>query len=126
MWFDRIGLTFHTRDVRWNCVTDSDQILVVYRAPSTVAFKAWHSACWACCMEWSFDHVADIYISEMSLTTTVLFLQMQGGVILVSHDEHLINLACNEVWLCKNHSVYRLDGGLQQYKSEVENEFRSS
>ncbi|KAL5491328.1 hypothetical protein EMCRGX_G016598 [Ephydatia muelleri] len=52
--------------------------------------------------------------------------KFKGGVILVSHDEHLINLACNEVWLCKNHSVYRLDGGLQQYKSEVENEFRSS
>ena len=41
----------------------------------------------------------------------------QGGV--VSHDQHLI-----QVWLCKDHTVYRLEGGLEQYKSDIESEFR--
>ena len=39
-----------------------------------------------------------------------------GGVVLVSHDEHLIDMACTEVCLCRDQTVYRLEGGLEQYK----------
>ena len=74
--------------------------------------------------------LTSLHLSTFLLCSAVAhysyLLSPQGGVILVSHDEHLINLACSEVWLCKNHSVYWLDGGLLQYKSEVENEFRNS
>ena len=51
---------------------------------------------------------------------------LQGGVILVSHDEHLISLCCNAVWLCKDQLVYRLEGGLPQYKKAIETELRST
>ena len=47
-------------------------------------------------------------------------------MILVSHDEHLIKMSCNEVWLCKDQLVYRLEGGLDQYKKAIESEFQST
>lgn len=50
----------------------------------------------------------------------------QGGVVLVSHDEHLIEIACQEVWLCQDQTVRRLEGGLQQYKTAIETEFTGS
>ncbi len=43
-------------------------------------------------------------------------------MVLVSHDEYLIERACTEVWLCRDQTVYRLDGGLQQYKAAIESE----
>ncbi|TGZ67791.1 hypothetical protein CRM22_004599 [Opisthorchis felineus] len=53
----------------------------------------------------------------------------QGGVVLVSHDERLIETVCNEVWVCtrmgkdvdetKGSRVYALTDGLQQYKKAV-------
>jgi ATP-binding cassette subfamily F protein 3 len=49
-----------------------------------------------------------------------------GGVILVSHDEHLIGMSCNAVWLCKDKLVYRLEGGLEQYKKAIQSELQSS
>ena len=48
----------------------------------------------------------------------------QGVVVLVSHDQHLIQLCTTEVWLCKDHTVHRLEGGLEQYKSDIESELR--
>ena len=44
--------------------------------------------------------------------------------MLVSHDQHLIQLCTTEVWLCKDHTVHRLEGGLEQYKRDIESEFR--
>ena len=49
----------------------------------------------------------------------------QGGVVLVSHDQHLIELCATEVWLCKDQGVCRLEGGLDQYRTTIESEFRS-
>lgn len=50
---------------------------------------------------------------------------LQGGVVLVSHDQHLIRLCTTEVWLCKDRTVHKLEGGLEQYKLAIENEFRT-
>jgi len=44
----------------------------------------------------------------------------------VSHDEHLIEMACQEVWLCQDQTVHRLEGGLQQYKVAIEAELAAS
>ena len=44
---------------------------------------------------------------------------------MVAHDQHLIELCATEVWLCKGRGVRRLEGGLHQYKTAVENEFRT-
>ena len=61
-------------------------------------------------------------------TTHIIFshVSLQGGVMLVSHDEHLIKMACNEVWLCKDKLVHRLEGGLEQYKKAIESELQST
>ena len=45
--------------------------------------------------------------------------------MLVSHDQHLIQLCATEVWLCKDQTVHRLEGGLDQYRTAVESEFRT-
>ncbi|CAD5227465.1 unnamed protein product [Bursaphelenchus xylophilus] len=42
-----------------------------------------------------------------------------GGVVLVSHDERLIDLVCKELWVVKDRTVTRLDGGLEEYKKHV-------
>ncbi|CAL8078480.1 unnamed protein product [Calicophoron daubneyi] len=56
----------------------------------------------------------------------------QGGVVLVSHDERLIETVCNEVWVCtrigvgvdehQGSRVYALTEGLSQYKKAVRSE----
>jgi len=45
--------------------------------------------------------------------------QFKGGVILVSHDERLISVACNEVWNCADGTVKRIEGGLEAYRSAL-------
>lgn len=43
----------------------------------------------------------------------------KGGVILVSHDERLINVVCQDLWVCCNGSVTGYEGGLAAYKNEI-------
>jgi ATP-binding cassette subfamily F protein 3 len=45
-----------------------------------------------------------------------------GGVMLVSHDERLIQLVCRELWLCRNGTVKSIDGGYEQYRKLIEEE----
>jgi len=51
-------------------------------------------------------------------------LYSQGGVILVSHNEQLIQMIAQETWLCGNQTVKRVEGGFQAYKKTLEEEFR--
>ncbi|KAG8195227.1 hypothetical protein JTE90_027968 [Oedothorax gibbosus] len=48
--------------------------------------------------------------------------KFSGGVILVSHDEQLIEMVCEELWVCKNGSVSAISGGFSQYRKIVESE----
>uniref|UniRef100_UPI00358FC8F0 ATP-binding cassette sub-family F member 3 isoform X2 n=1 Tax=Myxine glutinosa TaxID=7769 RepID=UPI00358FC8F0 len=48
----------------------------------------------------------------------------QGGVVLVSHDERLICSVCKELWVCGEGGVQRVDGGFQEYKGLLEEQFR--
>jgi len=48
-----------------------------------------------------------------------------GGVILVSHDEGLIKLVCKELWLVKNKTVKRLEGGFEEYRKMIKNELEN-
>lgn len=50
----------------------------------------------------------------------------QGGVILVSHDERLIRMVCNELWICGNGSVKSIEGGFDEYRRIVEEELESA
>jgi len=46
----------------------------------------------------------------------------KGGIMLVSHDERLIRLVCNEVWICGGQNVRSLEGGIDEYKKLVKDE----
>ncbi len=47
-----------------------------------------------------------------------------GGVVLVSHDERLLKMVCQELWVCSKGKVYSLDGGLDAYRKIVEIEMQ--
>lgn len=48
----------------------------------------------------------------------------KGGVVLVSHDERLIRLVCKELWVCDGGRVNRVDGGFDEYKEIMQEQFR--
>ncbi|KAM3722816.1 ATP-binding cassette sub-family F member [Dirofilaria immitis] len=43
----------------------------------------------------------------------------KGGVLIVSHDEKLIDMVCKELWVVKDRCVVALEGGLEEYKRHV-------
>jgi ATPase subunit of ABC transporter with duplicated ATPase domains len=46
----------------------------------------------------------------------------QGGVLMVSHDQRLINLVCDEVWVVGAKTVKRWPGDVASYKKHLEAE----
>uniref|UniRef100_A0A672ZAC0 ATP-binding cassette sub-family F member 3 n=1 Tax=Sphaeramia orbicularis TaxID=375764 RepID=A0A672ZAC0_9TELE len=50
--------------------------------------------------------------------------KFKGGVILVSHDERLIRLVCKELWVCEAGQVHRVDGGFDEYRDILQEQFR--
>lgn len=48
----------------------------------------------------------------------------QGGVVLVSHDERLIRLVCRELWVCEAGQVRRIDGGFDEYRDILHEQFK--
>ncbi|KFR06071.1 ATP-binding cassette sub-family F member 3 [Opisthocomus hoazin] len=50
--------------------------------------------------------------------------KFRGGVILVSHDERFIRLVCQELWVCENAAVTRVEGGFDQYRDILKEQFR--
>ncbi|XP_040284435.1 ATP-binding cassette sub-family F member 3 [Bufo bufo] len=50
--------------------------------------------------------------------------KFRGGLILVSHDERFIRLVCQELWVCENGGVSRIEGGFDEYRNILEEQFR--
>ncbi|XP_008313707.1 ATP-binding cassette sub-family F member 3 [Cynoglossus semilaevis] len=50
--------------------------------------------------------------------------KFKGGVVLVSHDERLIRMVCKELWVCENGKVGRIDGGFDEYRDILHEQFR--
>uniref|UniRef100_A0A8V0Z5R7 ATP-binding cassette sub-family F member 3 n=1 Tax=Gallus gallus TaxID=9031 RepID=A0A8V0Z5R7_CHICK len=50
--------------------------------------------------------------------------KFRGGIILVSHDECFIRLVCHELWVCENATVTRIEGGFDQYRDILKEQFR--
>ncbi|XP_053164338.1 ATP-binding cassette sub-family F member 3 isoform X2 [Hemicordylus capensis] len=50
--------------------------------------------------------------------------KFRGGLILVSHDERFIRLVCQELWVCGDGSVQRIEGGFDEYRSILQEQFR--
>ena len=51
---------------------------------------------------------------------------MQGGIVLVSHDERLIRMVCTELWVCGNKQVKIIEGGFDEYRAIVEKEIQAT
>uniref|UniRef100_A0A8C9W531 ATP-binding cassette sub-family F member 3 n=1 Tax=Scleropages formosus TaxID=113540 RepID=A0A8C9W531_SCLFO len=51
--------------------------------------------------------------------------KFKGGVILVSHDERLIRMVCKELWVCEGGKVRRVDGGFDEYRDVLQEQFRN-
>lgn len=65
---------------------------------------------------------ASAYLSIYSLEH--FWSVFQGGVILVSHDERFIRLVCQELWVCEKGTVTRVEGGFDQYRALLQEQFR--
>ncbi|XP_058044430.1 ATP-binding cassette sub-family F member 3 [Ahaetulla prasina] len=50
--------------------------------------------------------------------------KFRGGLILVSHDERFIRLVCKELWVCGNGTVQRIEGGFDEYRDTLQEQFR--
>ena len=55
---------------------------------------------------------------------TTFFPILQGGVILVSHDERLIRVVCKELWVAADHTVKAMEGGIDEYRKIVEKDLQ--
>ncbi len=44
--------------------------------------------------------------------------------MLVSHDERLIRLVCKELWVCEGGKVRRIDGGFDEYRDILYEQFK--
>jgi len=49
--------------------------------------------------------------------------KFKGGLILVSHNEQLIQMVAKETWLCGEKTVKTIEGGFPAYKKALEEEF---
>jgi len=43
----------------------------------------------------------------------------EGGVLIVSHDAHLITAVCNEIWVCGDEQVQLFDGDFEDYREKL-------
>jgi len=47
---------------------------------------------------------------------TIALNTWDGGVLVVSHDEHFISNVCNEIWVVRDGSATKFHGGFNDYK----------
>jgi len=53
--------------------------------------------------------------------------EFEGGIVLVSHNQRLIELVCNELWVCnRDGTVKRFEGEFLDYKKMVISEIEKS
>jgi len=51
-------------------------------------------------------------------------LTFRGGVLLISHDERLISLVCDQIWYFRDGKVMQFNGEFTEYKKMLEDELR--
>ena len=45
--------------------------------------------------------------------------QYQGGLVIISHNQSILNNCCNVIWIVENKTVRPFDGTFEDYKSDV-------
>ena len=58
---------------------------------------------------------------EMRHALTVALQEFQGGIVLISHDRHLLKMACDELLLVNNGIVDDFDGDVDSYPTWLQN-----
>jgi ATP-binding cassette subfamily F protein 3 len=48
--------------------------------------------------------------------------RFQGGIMVVTHDQRLITLVCNEMWICENGTIEVFEGDFEQYRKKLGDE----
>ena len=43
----------------------------------------------------------------------------QGGLLIVSHDQHLLTSVCNDYYVCENGTVKKYEGSFNDYKKKI-------
>ena len=56
---------------------------------------------------------------ETITALAVAINHFKGGVIVVSHDQHFMDMCLNEIWEIRDQGVHRLDGGLEDYRKST-------
>lgn len=59
---------------------------------------------------------------SVCIYSSINILLLQAGVILVSHDERLIQMVCTELWVCGEGSVRCIEEGFDEYRRIIEKE----
>lgn len=57
---------------------------------------------------------------EMRQALTNALQAFQGGIVMVSHDRHLLESCCDEFWLVADQTVQPFDGDLEDYRRWAE------
>ena len=63
---------------------------------------------------------------EMRHALTVALQDFQGGIVLISHDRHLLKMACDSLVLVNDGTVSEFDGDLDSYPSWLQNRNKPS
>lgn len=50
--------------------------------------------------------------------------EFSGGVILVTHDQNMIQKVCQELWHCSDGTIKCLKGGFEEYKEIINKELQ--
>lgn len=58
---------------------------------------------------------------EMRHALTIALQEFQGGIVLISHDRHLLKMACDSLVLVNDGSVSEFDGDIDSYPAWLQN-----
>jgi len=79
-------------------------------------------------LAWKRPHI--LYLDEPSNHLDVEAIEslatalaaFDGGVVLISHNQYLVQLVCEEIWVVGQQTVSRLEGNFSDYKKIVAKE----
>ena len=67
--------------------------------------------------------ILDEPTNHLDLETTDALVKaikdFKGGVVVVSHDQHLLSTACEELWAVHEGTVQRLNHSFARYRKDV-------
>jgi len=63
---------------------------------------------------------------QMRHALTVALQDYTGGIVLISHDRHLLKMACDKLLLVHNGSVSEFDGDIDSYPGWLQKQARAS